>query len=84
MLVWNTRGRPWVLAAGVLLHVGIDLIIERIFSYAMPVMSAAWIAPATAGQLPSTIKPATTQLRHDYVATSTSPPTSRTDQLLHT
>lgn len=64
VLVWNKRCRPWVLAAGVMLHLGIDLNIEiGIFSYAMLVMYVAWIAPDTAQQLPTTIKHATTRLR---------------------
>ena len=47
VLVWNKRCRLWVLAAGVLLHLGIDLNIEiGIFSYAMLVLYVAWIAPA--------------------------------------
>jgi hypothetical protein len=64
VLVWNKRCRPWVLAAGVLLHLGIDLNIEiGIFSYAMLVMYVAFIAPATAQRLPTTITHATTRLR---------------------
>jgi len=46
------------------MHLGIDLSIEiGIFSYAMMVMYVAWIAPATAQQLPTTIQQATTRLR---------------------
>ena len=57
VLIWNKRARPWVLAAGILLHLGIDFNIEiGIFSYAMLVMYVAWIAPATTQQLPTTIK----------------------------
>ena len=57
VLIWNKRARPWVLAAGILLHLGIDFNIEiGIFSYAMLVMYVAWIAPATTQQLPDTIK----------------------------
>jgi hypothetical protein len=89
VLIWNKRARPWVLAAGVLLHLGIDLNIEiGIFSYAMLVLYVAWIAPATAQHLPTTITHATTQLRarlhrspHPQAAP---PPAPAPDQLLHT
>jgi hypothetical protein len=91
VLVWNKRCRPWVLAAGVLLHLGIDLNIEiGIFSYAMMVMYMAWIAPATAQRLPTTIKHATTRLRarlrrgpHPQLAPPPTP-AAQPDHLLHT
>jgi hypothetical protein len=85
VLVWNKRCRPWVLAAGVLLHLGIDLNIEiGIFSYAMLVLYVAWIAPATAQQLPTTIKHATTQLRTRLHRSPQAPPPPPTpDQLVH-
>jgi hypothetical protein len=39
--------RPWVLAAGVVMHFMIDIgIIIGIFSYAMFVLYLAWVPPA--------------------------------------
>ncbi len=92
VLVWNKRCRPWVLAAGVLLHLGIDFNIEiGIFSYAMLVLYVAWIAPATAQRLPDTIKHATTRLRarlrsgpQPQAAPPPPTPAAEPDQLIHT
>jgi hypothetical protein len=88
VLIWNTRARPWVLAAGVMLHLGIDLNIEiGIFSYAMLVMYVAWINPTTAQHLPTTLKNATTQLRTRLTRNHNTPPTPEPtptpDQLTH-
>jgi hypothetical protein len=88
VLIWNTRARPWVLAAGVMLHLGIDLNIEiGIFSYAMLVMYVAWINPTTAQHLPTTLKNATTQLRTRLTRNPNTPPTPEPtparDQLTH-
>lgn len=56
-LVWFPRFRPWVLSAGVLLHVMIDVHIQiGIYSYAMFVMYLAWISPETAKHLPDKLK----------------------------
>ncbi|MGV0644369.1 HTTM domain-containing protein [Mycolicibacterium sp. XJ2546] len=46
LLVWNRRCRPWVLAAGVVLHVSIMLTIAvGLFSFAMFVLYLAFIPP---------------------------------------
>lgn len=71
---------------------GIDLNIEiGIFSYAMLVLYVAWIAPATAQQLPDTIKHATTRLRarlrrgpQPQAAPPPPTPAAEPDQLIHT
>jgi hypothetical protein len=53
ILVWIARFRPWVLAAGVLMHMSIDLSIQiGIFSYAMFVLYLAWLSPETVRSLP--------------------------------
>jgi hypothetical protein len=53
ILVWIPRFRPWVLAAGVLMHMSIDLSIQiGIFSYAMFVLYLAWLSPETVKSLP--------------------------------
>jgi hypothetical protein len=53
ILVWWPRCRPWVLSAGVLLHVMVDVHIQiGIFSYAIFVMYLAWISPETVKHLP--------------------------------
>lgn len=47
--VWNRKLRPWVLGAGVLMHLGIDLTIEvGFFSYAIFVGYLAFLPPETA------------------------------------
>jgi hypothetical protein len=57
VLVWNRRCRPWVLAAGVALHLGIDISIEvGIFSYAMFVLYLAWIPSNVVRRLPDMVK----------------------------
>ncbi len=48
LLVWNRRLRPWVLLAGVGLHLGIDYAIRvGFFSYAILVLYLAFIPPET-------------------------------------
>ena len=48
VLVWNRRLRPWVLLAGVGLHLGIDYAIRvGFFSYAIFVLYLAFIPPET-------------------------------------
>jgi hypothetical protein len=57
VLIWNRRFRPWVLAAGVVLHLIIDVhILIGIFSYAMLVLYFAWVSPETVAQLPDKFK----------------------------
>jgi hypothetical protein len=59
VLVWSPRFRPWVLAAGVGMHLVIDINIEiGIFSYSMFVLYLAWISPDTVQRLPDTLKQA--------------------------
>ncbi|MGV0795209.1 HTTM domain-containing protein [Mycolicibacterium sp. XJ1819] len=49
VLVWNRRWRPWVLAAGVMLHAGISLTLEvGFFSFAMFILYLAFIPPERA------------------------------------
>jgi HTTM domain len=49
ILVWNRRLRPWVLALGVLMHLGIDWSLRvGFFSLAVFVMYAAFIPPERA------------------------------------
>ena len=46
VLVWNRRWRPWVLAAGLLLHLGIELTIRvGFFSLALFVLYLVWLPP---------------------------------------
>jgi hypothetical protein len=53
ILVWFPRFRPWVLAAGVLMHMAIDLTIGiGVFSYAMFVLYVSWLSPDTVQSLP--------------------------------
>jgi hypothetical protein len=57
ILVWVQRFRPWVLAAGVLLHVLIDVYIQiGIFSYAMFVMYLAWFSPERVRRMPDDLR----------------------------
>ena len=57
ILVWFPRFRPWVLAAGVLMHMTIDLTVQiGIFSYAMFVLYLAWLSPETVKSLPDKVR----------------------------
>ena len=47
VLVWNRRLRPWVLAAGAALHLGIDLTLRvGFFSWTMLVLYLTFLSPA--------------------------------------
>lgn len=49
ILVWNRRWRPWMLGAGVVFHLGIDVVFDvGFFSYAMIVGYLAFLPPDTA------------------------------------
>jgi hypothetical protein len=51
ILVWNRAARPWVLALGISMHVGIDLfILVGFFSFAMIVSYIAFISPQAASR----------------------------------
>jgi hypothetical protein len=57
ILVWFPRFRPWVLSAGILMHLLIDIHIQiGIFSYAMFVMYLAWISPETVRTFPDKLR----------------------------
>lgn len=57
ILVWFPRWRPWVLVAGIVMHLTIDLTIAiGIFSYAMFVLYLAWLAPETVKSLPDKVR----------------------------
>jgi uncharacterized membrane protein YphA (DoxX/SURF4 family) len=48
VLVWNRRARPWVLLAGVSLHIGIELTLDvGFFSLAMFVLYLSFVSPET-------------------------------------
>lgn len=52
ILIWNRAARPWVLALGILMHLGIDLsILVGFFSYAMIVCYITFIPTNTASRL---------------------------------
>ena len=57
ILVWFRRFRPWVLTAGVVMHVTIDLTVQiGIFSYAVLVLYLAWTSPETVKGLPDSLR----------------------------
>lgn len=57
ILVWFPRCRPWVLFAGIAMHLMIDMTIQiGIFSYAMFVLYLAWLSPETVKVLPDRIR----------------------------
>jgi hypothetical protein len=63
ILVWNKRFRPWVLAAGVVMHSLIMITIAvGFFAPAMFVLYLAFIPPETLQRLPKTIKHVGAQL----------------------
>jgi hypothetical protein len=51
-LVWNRKLRPWVLGAGILLHLGIDVFLDiGWFSYAIFLSYVAFIPPDVADRI---------------------------------
>jgi hypothetical protein len=51
VLVWNRTARPWVLAMGICLHLGIDSsILVGFFSYAMLAAYLSFVPPEKATQ----------------------------------
>jgi uncharacterized membrane protein YhiD involved in acid resistance len=57
ILVWNGRIRPWALAAGVLMHIGIMLTMNvGFFTPAMFVLYLAFVSPETVRRLPTNIE----------------------------
>jgi hypothetical protein len=57
ILVWNRRLRPWVLAAGVLMHTGIMLTMNvGFFTPAMFVLYLAFVSPESVRRLPTNIE----------------------------
>ena len=52
ILVWNRAARPWVMAAGVLMHLTIEYaLVVGFFGFAMLVAYTAFLAPETAARL---------------------------------
>jgi hypothetical protein len=48
VLVWNRRTRPWILALGIAMHLGIELTIEiGFFSLAVITAYLVWVPPVT-------------------------------------
>jgi hypothetical protein len=57
ILVWNRRLRPWVLLAGVGLHLGIDYAIRvGFFSYAIFVLYIAFVPPETMDRVVAAVR----------------------------
>ena len=66
LLVWNRNLRPWVLAAGVVMHTMIMATIAvGFFSLAMFAMYLAFVPSQTVQRLPDTINRLIAKLRHD-------------------
>jgi hypothetical protein len=64
ILIWNRRLRPWVLAAGVVMHTMIMITINvGFFSLAMFVLYLAFVPPESVRRLPDTIADIVTKLR---------------------
>ena len=52
LLVWNRRARPWVLGAGVALHLGIELTLRvGFFSWVVLASYVAFVPPERAARL---------------------------------
>ena len=63
ILVWNRRLRPWVLAAGVVMHTMIMITIAvGFFTLAMFVLYLAFIPPETVQRLPRSAKGVATKI----------------------
>jgi hypothetical protein len=57
LLVWNRRLRPWVLGAGVALHLGIDVFLDiGWFSYAIFLSYLAFIPPDVADRIVTRVR----------------------------
>ena len=57
ILVWFPRFRSWVLSAGIVMHLLIDLTIQiGIFSYAMFVLYLAWVPAEWVRTLPDKLR----------------------------
>jgi hypothetical protein len=64
ILVWNRRCRPWVLAAGVVMHAMIMTTIAMAFySLAMFVLYLAFVPPETVRRMPTTTRQLLTRRR---------------------
>lgn len=64
ILVWNRRLRPWLLAAGVLMHTTIMLTINvGFFTPAMFVLYLAFLSPETVRRLPANVRRLAGRLR---------------------
>jgi hypothetical protein len=64
ILVWNRRCRPWVLAAGVAMHIGILLTLAvGFFTPAMFVLYLAFIPPETVKRMPDVARRALGRIR---------------------
>ncbi len=80
VLVWVPRCRPWVLSAGILMHLMIDIHLQiGIFSYAMFVMYLAWVSPETVRTLPDRLRRRPWQRATD--GESSKPPASPAGEL---
>jgi len=65
LLVWNRKLRPWVLLAGVGLHLAIDLTIRvGFFSYAILLLYLAFIPPEVMDRWLVALRPRLSHLRH--------------------
>jgi hypothetical protein len=63
VLIWNRRLRPWVLAAGVLLHLSIFFnMAVGLFSPSMFVLYIAFLSPETVKKLPETARLSATKV----------------------
>jgi len=57
ILVWSRRWRPWVLTAGIVMHLVIDATIQiGIFSYAMYILYLAWVPAETVRTMPERLR----------------------------
>jgi Vitamin K-dependent gamma-carboxylase len=57
LLVWNRRLRPWILLAGIVMHLFIFVgMAVGLFSLAMFVLYLAWVPPDVAEHLPESIR----------------------------
>lgn len=64
ILVWNRHLRPWLLAAGILMHSAIMLTINvGFFTPAMFVLYLAFLSPETVRRLPTSIRTFTGRIR---------------------
>jgi hypothetical protein len=72
VLVWSRRARPYVLAAGVLLHLGIEVTLRAgLFSWVVLATYVAFVPPARAERITGAVSTRLGSLRRGGIGSAT-------------